>query len=188
MDNSHIASEIKSRLKMPELLRAYGIEVDRHNRIACPLHGGVDKNCGVKDDYIHCFVCGESADQIGFVEKLFSLKFKDAVAKINIDFSLGLPIGEIMSKNQRAEMSRQAFFREQEKKRKEKEHERYLSAWLDAHEELVRLEKQREQYKPKSENEPLNPLFLEALKNIEHAKYKLSCAEEELYSYEQNNR
>jgi hypothetical protein len=59
---------------------------------------------------------------------------------------------------------------------------------IDTMAAVERLEKQREQYKPKSENEPLNPLFLEALKNIEHAKYKLSCAEEELYSYEQNNR
>ena len=51
------ADEIKSRLKMPEVLRYYGFDIKR-GRIPCPIHSGSDRNCGVKDEYIHCFVCG----------------------------------------------------------------------------------------------------------------------------------
>ena len=187
MNNSYIANEIKSRVKMPELLRRYGIEVDRKNRIACPLHSGKDKNCGVKDDYIHCFVCNESADQIGFVQKYFSLSFADAVSKINTDFSLGLPIGERIDKRRQTDMARQAFLRKREQKKKEEEHEKYLTAWLDAHSELIRLERQKIDYRPKSECEELHPKFIEALQNIEYAKYRLGCAEEELMEYEKRN-
>lgn len=187
MNNSYIANEIKSRVKMPELLRCYGIEVDRKNRIACPLHNGTDKNCGVKDDYIHCFVCNESADQIGFVQKYFSLNFADAVSKINTDFSLGLPFGERIDKRRQTDMARQSFLRKQEQKKKEEEHERCLTAWLDAHGELIRLERQKNDYRPKSACEELHPKFIEALQGIEYAKYKLGCAEEDLYLYEQRN-
>lgn len=187
MNNSYIANEIKSRVKMPELLRYYGIEVDRRNRIACPMHSGQDKNCGVKDDYIHCFVCGESADQIAFVQKYFSLGFADAVSKINIDFSLGLPIGEQIDRRKQMEIARQAFLKKQEQKKKEDEKEMMLTAWADAHGEFVRLDQQRIEYKPKSPDEELHPKFIEALKNIEYVKYQIGCAEEALYNYEQRN-
>lgn len=190
MNNSYIANEIKSRVKMPELLRCYGIEVDRKNRIACPIHSGTDKNCGVKDDYIHCFVCNESADQIGFVQRYFSLDFNEAVLKINEDFSLGIPIGDravYIDKRKKMEMAKQAFLRDQERKKKKEEHERYLTAWLDAHGELIRLERQKIDYRPKSACDELHPKFIEALQNIEYAKYRLGCAEEELMEYEKRN-
>ena len=38
------ADEIKSRLKMPEVLDYYGIERNRANRIRCVLHNGQDFN------------------------------------------------------------------------------------------------------------------------------------------------
>ena len=187
MNNSYIANEIKIRVKMPELLRRYGIEVDRKNRIACPLHRGTDKNCGVKDDYIHCFVCNESADQIGFVQKYFSLSFADAVSKINADFSLGLLIGERIDKRRQIDVERQSFLRKKEQKRKEEEREKYFSALLDAHEEIARLERQKLEYKPKSPKEDLHPKFIEAITNMEYAKYKFNKAEEELYLYDKRN-
>ena len=187
MNNSYVANEIKSRVKMPELLRYYGIEVDRKKIISCTLHNGTDKNFGVKYDYIHCFVCNESEDQIGFVQKYFSLSFADSVSKINTDFSLGLPIGEQIDKRRQTDIARQSFLRKQEQKKKEEEHERYFTAWLDAHGELIRLERQKIDYRPKSACEELHPKFIEALQGIEYAKYRLGCAEEELMEYEKRN-
>jgi hypothetical protein len=187
MNNSYIANEIKSRVKMPELLQRYGIDADRKKRIACPFHNGTDKNCGVKDDYIHCFVCNESADQIGFVQKYFYLSFADAVSKINEDFSLGLPIGERIDKRRQTGIARQTLLRKKEFKKKQEEHERYLTSWLDAHSELIRLERNKNDYRPKSDCEELHPKFIEALRCIEYARYKLGCAEKELKEYEKRN-
>lgn len=187
MNNSYIANEIKSRVKMPELVRFYGFELKRGNRIPCHIHGGKNDNLGIKEEYCHCFKCGYNADAIKFVQDYFSLSFADAVSKINMDFSLGLPIGERIDKRRQTDMARQAFLRKQEQKKKEEEHERYLTAWLDAHSELIRLERQKNDYRPKSACEELHPKFIEALQGIEYAKYKLGCAEEELMEYEKRN-
>jgi DNA primase len=125
MNNSYIANEIKSRVKMPELVRFYGFEIKRGNRIPCHIHGGKNDNLGIKEEYCHCFKCGYNADAIKFVQDYFSLSFADAVSKINMDFSLGLPIGERIDKRRQTDMARQSFLQKQEQKKKEEEHEKY---------------------------------------------------------------
>ena len=57
---------------MPEVLRYYGFDIKR-GRIPCPIHHGDDRNCGVKDEYIHCFVCGATVDVVGFENGAFML-------------------------------------------------------------------------------------------------------------------
>lgn len=172
---------------MPELLRHYGFKIERGNRIPCHIHGGKNANIGIKEQYCHCFKCGYSADVIKFVQDYFGLGFADAVSKINEDFGLGLPIGEQISKRQRTDMARAVFLRKREQRQKEEEREKYLTAWLDAHGELLRLFMQKVEFRPKSESEQLHPKFIEALVKIEGAKYRLGCAEEDLYYYEKSN-
>lgn len=183
MNKSYIANEIKSRINMHDLLRFYGFEIKRGNRIPCPFHNGKDLNCGIKKDYIHCFVCGESADQISFVKKHFSLNFADAVAKLNKDFSLGLSIGEKNDKRKQTEIAKKSFLKKQEQKHKQEEKEKLFNAWLDAQQEVIRLQKNIKLYRPKEIVEELHPLFSEAISNIEYAKYKMQCAEEEYDRY-----
>ena len=108
------ADEIKSRLTMQQVLDYYGIERNRANRIRCVLHNGQDFNCGIKDHYIHCFVCGQSADVIKFVQVYFCLDFQSAISKLNDDFKLGLPIGKKIDRRTQLEMNKSAF----ERKRK----------------------------------------------------------------------
>ncbi len=187
MNKSYFANEIKSRVKMPELVRFYGFEIKRGNRIPCHIHGGKNDNLGIKEEYCHCFKCGYNADVIKFVQDYFSLSFAEAISKINEDFLLGLPIGEPLDKRRQTDIARQAFLRKQEQKRKEAEREKHLIAWLDAHSELIRLERQKIDYRPKSECAELHPKFIEALQGIEYAKYRLGCAEEDLYHYEKSN-
>ena len=69
---------------MPQVLDHYGIERNRANRIRCVLHNGQDFNCGIKDHYIHCFVCGQSADVIKFVQVYFGLDFQSAISKLTM--------------------------------------------------------------------------------------------------------
>lgn len=183
MNKSYLAEQIKGRIKFPELLENYGIEVKRGNRIPCPFHNGKDLNCGVKSDYIHCFVCGESADQIGFVQKYFGLSFADSVTKINEDFSLGLDIEQNIDKRKQTEIAKQSFLRKKQQKQREEEKERLLNAWIDAQQEFVRLQENMKKYRPKQPCEQFHPLFSEAISNLEYAKYKMQCAEEEYDRY-----
>ena len=181
------ANEIKSRLTMPQVLDYYGIECNRANRIRCVLHNGQDFNCGIKEHYIHCFVCGQSADVIRFVQVYFGLDFQSAISKLNDDFCLGLPIGQKIDRRKQLEMGRIAF----ERKRKAEQHQKELQQIEDDYwasfDEWKRLDDNRRKYAPKSPAEPLHPLFVEALKNIAGAEYNLSCAEIARYEYENRN-
>ena len=172
---------------MPELLQYYGISVNRSNRIPCPMHNGDDANCGVKEHYIHCFVCGQSADAIKFVQIYFGLTFGQATEKINTDFSLGLPIGQKINHRQRLEMERRSFVRQREINAEKQKRQELDEAYQTALDEWIRLDTNRSKYAPQSPTEPLHPLFVEALKNIAGAEYNLSCVEIVRYEYENRN-
>lgn len=182
----NFADEIKSRLKMPEVLQYYGFDIKR-GRIPCPIHRGDDRNCGVKDEYIHCFVCGATVDVIGFEMQYFNLDFMGAISKLNDDFRLGLPIGKKIDRRKQLEMNRQAFVRNRETNARKAEQERLEKDYWKAFEEWKRLADNKRNYAPKTPEEPLHPLFVEAMKNIATAEYKLSCAEIARYEYEKRN-
>ena len=181
------ANEIKSRLTMPQILEYYGFKINRSKRIPCPLHNGYDANCGVKEHYIHCFVCGESADEIKFVMRYFGLDFKSAIIKLNEDFQLGLPIGQKIDRRKRIEMGRIAFERKRKQEERQKERQKLEDEYWAAFDEWKRLDDNKRNYAPKTPEEPLHPLFVEALKNISGAEYRLECAEIARYEYEKRD-
>ena len=181
--------EIKQRISMPEMMRHYGFELDRSGFCKCPLHG--EKTGSFKaysgNRGFYCFGCGAHGSVIDFVMLYFGLSFKDALAKINVDFSLGLPIGEKLDRRKRIEMNRQAFMRKREVEAEKAEQERLDNAYWAAFEEWKRLDDNKRKYAPETHTEPLNPLFVEALKNISGAEYRLECAEMERYEHERRN-
>ena len=181
------ADEIKSQLKMQQVLDYYGIERNRANRIRCVLHNGQDFNCGIKDHYIHCFVCGQSADVIKFVQVYFCLDFQSAISKLNDDFNLGLPIGKKIDRRTQLEMNKAAFDRKRKIEAEKKRREQIENDYWTAFDEWKRLDDNRRNYAPKSPTDPIHPLFVEALKNIAGAEYNLSCAEIARYEYEKRN-
>ena len=181
------ASEIKCRVTLPEIARHYGFTPNRQGRIPCPFHNGKDQNLGLKDRYYNCFVCGAKGDAIKFVQELFGLNFRDTISKINSDFSLGLPIGQMIGRRKQLEMERIAFQRRQKAKQEEAERQQIEDAYLAAFDEWKRLDDNKRNYAPKTPSEPLHPLFVEALKNIAGAEYNLSCAEIARYEYEKRN-
>ena len=171
---------------MPQVLEFYGFETKR-GRMRCPFHNGEDYNCGIKENYIHCFVCGESADAISFVMKYYGLSFKEAMTKLNNDFNLGLPIGERLGRRKKIEFARKSFKAKQERENKNNEHNRLKNSREESLNEWVMLDKQKTKYKPKTQNEDLHPLFVEAIINLPHVEHRLDFAEMELYLYETRN-
>lgn len=183
------AREIKSIVSMPEMMRHYGFELDRSGFCKCPLHS--EKSGSFKaypgNRGFSCFGCGAHGSVIDFVMLYFGLSFKDALAKINEDFSLGLPIGEKLDRRKQIEMNRQAFMRKREVEAEKAELELLENAYWTAFEEWKRLDDNKRNYAPKTPSEPLQPIFVEALKNISGAEYRLECAEIERYEYERRN-
>lgn len=183
------ASEIKSMVSMPEMMRHYGFELDRSGFCKCPLHS--EKSGSFKaypgNRGFSCFGCGAHGSVIDFVMLYFGLSFKDSLAKINEDFSLGLPIGEKLDRRKQLEMNRQAFMRKRALDAEKAEQERIENAYWTAFREWKRLDDNKRNFAPKTPTEPLHALFIEALKNISGAEYRLECAEIARYEHERRN-
>ena len=183
------ASEIKSMVSMPEMMKHYGFELDRSGFCKCPLHG--EKTGSFKaysgNRGFYCFGCGAHGSVIDFVMRFFGISFGDSIKKINEDFSLGLPIGEKLDRRKQLEMNRQAFMRKRAVEAEKAEQERLDNAYWTAFDEWKRLDDNKRNFAPKTPTEPLQPLFVEALKNISGAEYRLECAEIARCEHERRN-
>lgn len=72
---------------------------------------------GVVENLCHCFVCNEKGDGIKVVETIFSLSTKQAIAKIDEDFRLGL--GKPLTEKEKRRYAEQQKARERERQRQE---------------------------------------------------------------------
>ncbi len=180
------ASEIKSRVSMPEMLLRYGFEVDRAGFCKCPLHG--ERTGSFKaypgDRGFSCFGCGAHGSVIDFVMQYFSLTFSDALVKINEDFLLNLPIGQRLTLRQRSEMHEAEQRRKAAREKWQAEQDKLTEVYNTAFAEWIRLDRQRREYQPKDPAEELHPLFVEALSKIHGAEYALRIAEMRLQDNE----
>lgn len=122
---SDLASAIKSALTMEQVAERYGFTPTRSSFIRCPFHQGDDHGSlklYPEDRGFHCFGCGASGSVIDFVMLLYGVPFREACARLNADFGLGLS----MDKPSRAEMSRLVRKRQAEAKQREKQKRREL--------------------------------------------------------------
>lgn len=165
---------IKDHLTMRDVLFRYGYEPKR--RMKCPIHQGKDLNFEVKEHSFMCYSQCGGGDVITFVQKLFSLSFPDAIKKIDLDFGLNLygdKTFEELRKSHYQTKQLQAK-REREKAKKEQADAEYWAAF----EELKRLDDNKRNYAPKTPDEELHPLFVEALQKLAYQEYLLDCAQE----------
>lgn len=172
---------------MPEMMEQYGFKLNKAGFCKCPFHS--ERSASFKaypgQRGYYCFGCGAHGSVIDFVMLYFGLSFKDALAKINKDFSLGLPIGEKLDRRKQLEINRQAFMRRREVEAEKAKRESLENAYWAAFDEWKMLDDNKRKYAPETPVEPLHPLFVEALKNISGAEYRLECAEIERYTHEQ---
>lgn len=87
---SNIFQDIKDRVDLKDLVRYYGLEVDRGGFACCPFHNDRHPSFKVYEDHYHCFGCGEHGDHIDFVQKLYGLSNIKAAKRISQDFGLRL--------------------------------------------------------------------------------------------------
>lgn len=181
---NNYAEDIKARVSLADLLAYYGFH-PMQDRIPCPFHAGKDRNMLVSNGIYKCFVCGEHGDAITFVRRYFGLDFPSALAKINDDFQLGLPIGTRLSREDQAEADRRiAETRrkaEDRKRRREALENRYNSA-LD---EFTACDTIMRRCAPISASTGLTDAFCWAAKNIDRAWAEVKEAEAELFRFRQ---
>ena len=179
------ANEIRNSLDTQEVFSNYGLRPNRSGFVCCFSHNERTPSMKVYkgNGGYHCFGCGAHGSIIDFVMQYFGLNFQDAIAKINTDFSLGLPIGERISLRQRREMEHRQRERQEERNREQRERERLEGEYWAAFDVWKQYDKNKREYAPKSPSEDFHPLYVEAVKNIDCAAYLLDTAEMRLRDY-----
>lgn len=168
---------IKDRLTMVDVVERYGFEPNRAMFICCPFHD--EKTPSMKiyagEKGYTCFGCGDSGDVISFVQKLFKLPFVDVLKKIDIDFGLKI------YGNHTFEELRQSHYKQKqmqaERERKEREKEQANNEYWAVFDEWKRLQDNMIKYAPKTIDEELHPLFVEAVQKLANQEYMLDCAD-----------
>lgn len=109
--------KIIERVSIEEILGRYWCEPDRTGRYKCCFHNGKDNNMLVKNNFAYCFVCNQSGNAVNAVSSIFNLSVKQAIAKIDEDFGLGL--GKPLTAQEKRKYAEQKKAREVAKKKQE---------------------------------------------------------------------
>lgn len=163
---------IRENTNIIEVAEMYGIQVDRNNKSFCIFHkDGKTPNMSFKDNYVHCFSCGEGGSVIDLVMQLFNLSALGAANKLNEDLSLGLnlkggqnlykPNGTLQLVKKRDNALVKAF-----------------NDWCDnAHSDYCKLSRyywsNMQKYKPQPWDAAFHPLYVEAIHQWEPINYIL---------------
>lgn len=181
---TNLAEEVKARVTMTDILNQYGFHLVM-GRMPCPFHNGQDRNLSVKNNRTYrCWVCGESGDQITFVMRYFGLDFTNALAKINDDFRLGLPIGE---KKPVRKTDDDATRKAEERKRiieeRKREATELRTRYEDALDEFCACDNILTRCAPISPTTGISDVYAWAAKNIDRLWYELKAVEAQMVEF-----
>ena len=174
------AEIIKERVTTQEMMERVGVHVDRRGMAVCPFHGDRDASLKVYRDPRrgwHCYGCHAGGDVIDFAMRLYGVGFRDAVSRINEEFSLGLPIGEPMTGAQRRAMREEIERAKQARlSMQRREHEAENAYWA-AYDAWLINERVMQENAPSGLSEP-NAAWCEAIIRRDELEEALKDAEE----------
>lgn len=161
--------QIKRVVSCRDLLALNGIETDRKNKARCCFHNDEHASMQVYADGVHCFSCGAHTDVIGLAQQIYSVDFNGSCEILSNQYGI--------APTQNDEYRRKL----DEQRRKQKERASRIETLRDEYFRLVaeyrRLDNNRARYAPRSPTEPLNPLFIEALDNLDAVGFDMQRAE-----------
>lgn len=176
---------VKDRLTMKDVLSRYGYNVNPKGFMCCPFHHERTPSFKAYEGDFHCFGCGEHGDVLTFVQRVFGLSLPETLKKLDVDFGLNL-YGDISVDDYRKSKYQQMAL-EAKKKREKAEKNRADVEYWEIFDEWKRLDDNKRAYAPKSPDEELHPLYVEAVQKIAHQQYLLGCAEERRCQLERAN-
>lgn len=183
MCRSDLARRVRELVPAGEAAERYGFTPNRSGYICCPFHR--ERTPSLKlypDGGWHCFGCGKGGSSIDFVMALFDLNFRQAVVRLDMDFSLNLtnerqlpPVRSSVLEERRREQKRLAEL-EAETDRLAKEH--------------YRMHRNVQLYAPDglSVETDFHPLFAEALQKLPEVQYRLDELENEIRRMEHGQK
>lgn len=167
-----IADDIRNTVSIRQAFERYGIDINNHGYAICPFHNEKTGSLKVYDKTFYCYGCGVGGDIVTLVMRLNDISFPNAIAKINEDFLLNLPIGRRVTVGESrkyrircAEVDKQ---RKKENKRREEKRAEYDKLVC----EYERLDRNYRQLIP-VDGQPMDSRFAEACHRREYIGYLL---------------
>lgn len=174
------AEIIKERVTTLDMMAHAGIQADRRGMAVCPFHGDRDASLKVYRDPRrgwHCYGCHAGGDVIDFAMRLYGVGFKDAVSRINEEFSLGLPLGEPMTGAQRRAMREEIERAKQARQALQRREHEAENAYWSAYDAWLSNERVMQENAPSGLSEP-NAAYCEAIIRRDELEEALKDAEE----------
>ena len=162
----NIFEEVKSTVDMRSVAEHLGLTV-RNSMCSYPLHTDKTPSMKLYNNHFHCFSCGEHGDVINLAQIIYGTSAYEAAKILTSD--LGIAVN-----NNRPILKRCT----QPKITAEDEKTAYQL--IDSYARL--LEYYLSEYAPRSPDEFISPLFIQALQEIELFRYYRSVFIEEEYS------
>lgn len=176
-------AQITSGVSCRMLLEKNGIRVNRSGFAVCPLHNDHDGSLKVYegDRGWYCFGCHKGGSVIDLARQLYGTDFRDAVLRLNDEFSLGLDPGGETSAAERFRSACGAHQRKKELARERRDAERRWEEcdyWAGLRQFCDRIVLENED---RSGN--MSPLFAAALNMRCNADIQLREADERRLMY-----
>ena len=171
---------IKAHVSMRDAIALYLPHLaPQGDRIPCPIHRGANPNFWFSDRGYNCFTCGATGDVITFAQAIFAEPFRAALVRLNTDFNCGAILDRPLTlREQRAAQERQRA-RLAEADRVKAEKREVLGRYDALMDEWHRLDVNKRRYAPKSPDDEMHPLFVEAVKWIDYRAYLADVFEAE---------
>ncbi len=160
----------KERLRLQEVVERYTAQTVRRGKALCPFHNDNTPSMSVKNERFRCFVCEAHGDAIGFVAQLFNETQGAALARLNGDFALNLPLNTAQPKEERIAQAKQWQY--------EKAVKEAFARWEDdTHSTLAVIHRNarwwRHEHAPSDPEDPLHPRYLFAIREIDWLRHVL---------------
>lgn len=170
---SVMAETVKENVSALDVGAALGLEI-RHGRCKCPIHNGGDFNCVLYKGRrgFYCHTCKAGGDVIRLVRETIGtdMPFTDLLRWFNGTFSLGLDIDSKPDKK-RFKSAKNALKRKADERRFRERMERAdFDMYLAIGTALDRMEKQRDDNRPRRYSDEWNTGFCDAVGVIPEIK------------------
>ena len=163
---------IRDRVSARDAAVALGIRVNRSGRCQCPIHHGQDYNMVVYADNrgFFCHTCKQGGDCIRLVERVNQCSFPEAVEWLNSTFKLGLPLDREQSTQERKDAEIAKKQRQIERELKQAILDELFETYLNAGDVVMRLERDKEDFRPRTAFDEWDERFVTALRLLTEAK------------------
>lgn len=162
----NLIREVKDRANIIKVAQYYGLKLDRAYKCVCPFHKEKTASFSIspQKQIWHCFGCGKGGDAISLVSELLNINNYEAAKSINNTLGLGIDIEQ------------KATYFEINKYKTRKETEDMFKKWenntfqvlCDYLHLLWNWEKNEA---PKSPEDDINDLFIEAMHNRDYIEF-----------------